>query len=212
MNATTAELFSQFQSILISVHHSNHSKHRPQVITWTPSTKLSSMFPLLSARWTGWQNTPHHTAVIEIVATRVFAKVHFQKLLENILPKVGFAMIFSKKGKMHFIEGRIWWKVAVILSLYFIGLQTHRTFVRGRTPLQGPIALQTGQTLFAVGTNSTSCVCTEDWEGTLSMTRRRNIKDVQVNRRYGALCVRDQCLLQVVMNFALLVESDARRE
>ena len=45
--------------------------------------------------------------MIEIVATRVFAKVHFQKLLENILPKVGFAMIFSKKGKMHFIEGRI---------------------------------------------------------------------------------------------------------
>ena len=44
------------------------------------------------------------------------------------------------------------------------------------------------------------------------MTRRRNIRDVQVNRRYGALCVRAQCWLQVVMNFAQLAESDARGE
>ena len=44
------------------------------------------------------------------------------------------------------------------------------------------------------------------------MTHRRNIRDVQVNRRYGELCVRDQRLLQVVMNFAQLAESDTRGE
>ena len=44
------------------------------------------------------------------------------------------------------------------------------------------------------------------------MTRRRNIRDAQVNRRYGALCVREQRLLQVVMNFAQLAELDARGE
>ena len=45
------------------------------------------------------------------------------------------------------------------------------------------------------------------------MTRRRNIRDVQVNRRYGALCARERLrirrLLQLVMNFAQLAESDA---
>ena len=44
------------------------------------------------------------------------------------------------------------------------------------------------------------------------MTRRRNIRDVQVNRLYGTLCVREQRLLQVVMNVAQLAESDARGE
>ena len=48
------------------------------------------------------------------------------------------------------------------------------------------------------------------------MTRRRNIRDVQVNRRYGALCARERLrirrLLQLVMNFAQLAESDALGE
>ena len=47
---------------------------------------------------------------------------------------------------------------------------------------------------------------------TVSITRRRSIRDVQMNRRYGALCVvRDQCLLQVI-NFAQLAGSNARGE
>ena len=33
MNAITAVFFGQFQSILIPIHHSNHSKHQPQIIT-----------------------------------------------------------------------------------------------------------------------------------------------------------------------------------
>ena len=48
------------------------------------------------------------------------------------------------------------------------------------------------------------------------MTPRRNIRDVQVNRRYGALCARERLrirrLLQLVMNFAQLAESDALGE
>ena len=44
------------------------------------------------------------------------------------------------------------------------------------------------------------------------MTRRRNIRDVQVNRRHGALCSRERLrihrLLQLVMSFAQLAESD----
>ena len=48
------------------------------------------------------------------------------------------------------------------------------------------------------------------------MTRRRNIRDMQVNRQNGALCVcerlRIQRLLQGVMDFAQLAESDARGE
>ena len=44
------------------------------------------------------------------------------------------------------------------------------------------------------------------------MTRRRNIRDVQVNRRYGALCAREWLRIQRVLqlvNFAQLAESDA---
>ena len=48
------------------------------------------------------------------------------------------------------------------------------------------------------------------------MTRRRNIRDVQVNRRYGALSSRDRLrihgLLQVVLAFAQLAESDLQGE
>ena len=46
------------------------------------------------------------------------------------------------------------------------------------------------------------------------MTRRRNIRHVQVSRRYGVLYVRErlriQRLLQVVMKFVRLAESHAR--
>ena len=44
------------------------------------------------------------------------------------------------------------------------------------------------------------------------MTRRGKMRDVQVNRRYGTPCVRDQRWLHFVMNFAQLAESDLRRE
>ena len=49
-------------------------------------------------------------------------------------------------------------------------------------------------------------------KGILSMTRRRDIKDVRENRRYGALCSRERLgihrLLQRIMSFAELDESD----
>lgn len=48
------------------------------------------------------------------------------------------------------------------------------------------------------------------------MTRRRSIRDVQVNRRYGALSSRNRLrihgLLQVVLSFAQLAESDKQGE
>ena len=103
---------------------------------------------------------------------------------------------------MYFIERRFWSKVAVNFVSVLLPT-THWAFVRGRTPLsqQGSIAPQTRPKHHAA---VTSCQYerTEDWEGTLSMTRRRNIRDVQVNRRYGALCARERLrsrrLLQLV--------------
>ena len=64
--------------------------------------------------------------------------------------------------------------------------------VRGRTPLQGPIAPQTGQAPQQQHKLRTH----GGLRAHLEHDRRRNTRDVQVNRRYGALCVlRDAALV-----------------
>ena len=101
------------------------------------------------------------------------------------------------------------------MSLCFIGLAYNITSICPRQnasarTYSAPNRTSTARCLHS----STNQIRTEDWEGTLRMTRRRNIRHVQVSRRYGVLYVRErlriQRLLQVVMKFVRLAESHAR--
>ena len=73
---------------------------------------------------------------------------------------------------------------------------THRAFVQGRTPLQGPIAPQTGHKHRSLLPQQPKLRTHGGLRAHLEHDRRRNTRDVQVNRRYGALCVlRDAALV-----------------